>query len=362
MKTALVIFSIAMLGLAAAQHTQTCGPRSCDLCQCSNGTCPEVLPAGGHLALFYNTSRADFAYEFESYAGPPADLFRAYLLSPKQYSNYLQQLPFSYYSFSVATARSGTCFLPDIDTKGRGLYIVFECANPSANCQLWYRVVPPDINQCSPTCPTGSVENGVCNENCLDSSCDTDGPDCIVQPPSPSIPPPPPPVASSAPVSPPPPISQSTVSPQSPAPPSNPACPPSCPQSQIGDGDCDNQCNYAGCSFDGGDCLNPCDPNPCSNGGTCAPDSSTTDQTDFVCTCAIGWCGSYCTSEERLNSPGLSASDYCKTKLTECEEEYPESDVYFCCEYKLLGSDTTCREATSSSLRLMLSALVAVLN
>lgn len=352
----LALVLACLVSWAEAQHTTVCGARSCQLCTCSNGTCPDVMSAGSHLALFYNTSLADFSYEFESYVGPPSDLIRVYLLSPKQYDNYLGQLPFSYYTYSVATARSGACYLATIDTKGRGLYIVFECANPSTACQLWFRVIPPDINQCSASCPTGSVDNGVCDfsetggVNCLASSCDVDGQDCIVTPPPPVPPPvsPPPPIGSPPPVTPPPPV-PSPPTPATPPPPGSAACPPSCPQSQLGDGDCDNQCNYAGCNWDNGDCDDPCEPNPCSNGGTCSPDRTSSDPTDFNCDCEIGWCGDYCTSKENLNSVGIADNDYCESKLRDCEESHPDSDVYFCCEYKLLGSDSTCRSADAAT-------------
>jgi hypothetical protein len=130
-----------------------------------------------------------------------------------------------------------------------------------------------------------------------------------------------------------------------------------------GDGDCDNQCNNAECNFDDGDCNDPCSPNPCQNGGTCQPKTSTTSNLDYLCNCERGWCGAHCTTAEDLNAYDLSNNQFCKGKLRDCKDEFPESDVYFCCEQLIATSNWTCHQAVDAvqMLRLSIALLVGVL-
>jgi hypothetical protein len=338
---------LALLALARSQHSMACGQYSCVNCDCLDRECPVSVEPGGHLAFSFNYSSFRPAFEVEGLAGPPADQLKVFYFTKNEYERYASGQPYTAID-GTPTPVAGWCNQPVLDTNGRGSVLVFECSNAGQNCSMWYSVQIFQIlvTNCATDCLTGMVDNGVCNAACTVANCDYDGADCFVQRTSSTT-------RSSAT----PPATQAGT----PPPPPPAACPISCTSSMRGDGDCDNQCNYAGCNFDDGDCEDPCTPNPCSNRGTCTPDSTTSRQTDYKCECPVGWCGAHCSTAEQLNNNGLKSQDYCVEAFRDCNDLYPDDSVYFCCEWLLTGADSTCRKAdddASSTLTALSMALL----
>lgn len=335
-----LLWTAFLVGLVYGQHSQTCGSTSCSSCICDSNSCPIIVEPGQHLAVFRNFSRAtSFSGSVEGLAGPPADSLLIYPLSTADYRQWSSGNAYSLLWGTSVSVTTGTCFSRSVDTKGRGFVLAIKCANTDRNCSIWFYVEQKPYNECTPGCPTGAVDDGNCDyPTCTVAACDYDGVDCYIPPPPPPPLPPPPP----------------------PAPPS---CPTSCTWVIRGDGNCDNQCNYAECDYDQGDCSNPCSPNPCQNGGSCSPISSSTSSFDYKCSCSEGWCGAHCTTSEDYNVYDRSNNEYCKGKLSDCKDSYPESDVYFCCEQLISDTNWTCRLAVSSTVRLgtLFGLLIAIL-
>jgi len=312
---------------SAAQHSMACGALSCQACDCEGITCPVMVNASSHVALFTNYSAVEIGYEVEGTTnGSNVDSVSIYFLSNPEYLKFASGQAFSILSAS-ALNRIGSCGTRRIDSKGRGCVLVFQCVNPSRDCGLYYRFTLTEIitDQCNTSCATGSVQDGICDPECNNVACDWDGGDCLPPSPPPTtvpyVPPPPPSPPASVPA----------------------ACQSTCLGRWLGNGICESPCNNADCNFDNGDCENPCDPNPCQNGGRCR----VRDLSDFVCDCEEGWCGDLCAVAEVLNTNSLSDVFYCQSNYETCESDY--SSFYFCCEYKTSGANYTCRQAAENA-------------
>lgn len=341
MKT-LLLFT-ALLMLARSQHSMVCGQYSCINCLCLDLECPVSVEPGQHLAFEFNYSATSVALDVQGLAGPPADRLTVLYLSSNEYNRYAANQSYTVMGGAISPVE-GWCNLPYLNSRGRGSVIVFECANTDRNCRLWYDVQgSPSIVNCASGCLTGMVDNGVCDTACMVANCDYDGDDCFVRRTSTL-----PPASTRSPTTPP--ATQAGTLP------STEACPINCMSSMRGDGNCDDQCNYASCNFDDGDCEDPCSPNPCSNMGTCRPDPSTSRQDDYTCECPAGWCGAHCSTAEQLNNNGLKSQDYCVAAFNDCNDLYPDESVYFCCEWLLTGAVSTCRIADGVSTIATLSA------